>query len=64
MNPMLEILIFTLNAIIIYFLADWILRQIEARRGKVLKQRQVVFFVIILTLALISFQTLKAILAA
>jgi hypothetical protein len=64
MNPMLEILVFTLNAIIVYFLADWILRQIEARRGAVLKQRQVVFFVIILTLALISFQFLKAILAA
>jgi hypothetical protein len=64
MNPMLEILVFTLNAIIVYFLADWILRQIEARRGAVLKQRQVFFFVIILTLALISFQFLKAILAA
>ena len=64
MNPMLEILVFTLNAIIVYFLADWILRQIEARRGAVLKQRQVVFFVIILTLALVSFQFLKAILAA
>ncbi len=64
MNPMLEILVFTLNAIIVYFLADWILRQIEARRGAVLKQRQVVFFVIILTLALISFRFLKAILAA
>ena len=64
MNPMLEILVFTLNAIIVYFLADWILRQIEARRGAVLKYRQVVFFVIILTLALISFQFLKAILTA
>jgi len=64
MNPMLEILVFTLNAIIVYFLADWILRQIEARRGAVLKYRQVVFFVIILTLALASFQFLKAILAA
>ena len=64
MNPMLEILVFTLNAIIVYFLADWILRQIEARRGAVLKNRQVVFFVIILTLALISFNFLKAILAA
>jgi len=61
---MLEILIFTLNAIVIYFLADWILRQIEARRGKVLKQRQVIFFVIILALAIVSFQVLQTILAA
>lgn len=64
MNPMFEILIFTLNAIVIYLLADWILRQIEARRGAVLKQRQIVFFAIILALALISFQALKAILPA
>ena len=64
MNPVLEILIFTLNAIVIYFLADWILRQIEARRGKVLKQRQVIFFVIILALAIVSFQVLQTILAA
>ena len=64
MNPMFEILVFTLNAIVIYFLADWILQQIEAWRGEVLKQRQVAFFAIILTLALISFQVLKAILPA
>ncbi len=61
---MTEILLFTLNAIVIYLLADWILRQIEARRGEVLKQRQAVFFVIILALALVSFQALNLILAA
>ena len=56
---MSEILIFTLNAIVIYFLADWIVRMIEARRGEVLKQRQVVFFVIILVLALVTFRLLR-----
>jgi hypothetical protein len=61
MNPALEILIFTLNAIIIYFLADWILRTIEARRGGVLKQRQLVFFAIILVLALVSFRFLRVV---
>ncbi len=61
MNPMLEILVFTLNAIIVYFLADWILRQIEARRGAVLKNRQVFFFVIILLFALIRRQSISAI---
>ena len=64
MNPVLEILVFTLNAIVIYLLADWILKQIEARRGEVLKSRQAVFFVIILVLALVSFQVLQSILAA
>ena len=56
---MTEILFFTLNAIVIYFLADWIVRMIEARRGEVLKQRQVVFFAIILVLALVTFRLLR-----
>ena len=59
MNPMLEILVFTLNAIFIYFVADWIIRMIEAKRGEVLKQRQIVFFAVILVLALITFRLLK-----
>ncbi|MGI9232806.1 MAG: hypothetical protein ACR2RD_04170 [Woeseiaceae bacterium] len=58
---MTEILIFTLNAIVMYFLADWIVRMIEAKRGEVLKQRQAIFFVIILALLLISFQILRLI---
>lgn len=58
---MTEILIFTLNAIVMYFLADWIVRTIEAKRGEVLKQRQAIFFVIILALLLVSFQVLKVI---
>ncbi len=57
---MTEILIFTLNAIVMYFLADWIVRIIEAKRGEVLKQRQAIFFVIILVLLLVSFQALNA----
>ncbi len=61
---MTEILLFTLNAIVIYLLADWILRMLEAQRGEIFKQRQAVFFVIILVLALISFQVLQAVLAA
>lgn len=55
-----EILIFTLNAIAMYFVADWIVRMIETRRGEVLKQRQAIFFVIILVLLLVSFQVLKS----
>ena len=56
---MTEILVFTLNAIFIYLFSDWIIRTIEERRGEVLKQRQVVFFVVFLVLALVSFQVLR-----
>lgn len=63
MNPMVEILVFTLNAIFIYFVADWIVRVIEMKRGEVLKNRQIVFFAVILVLALITFRLLRVLLA-
>jgi hypothetical protein len=56
---MSDLILFTLNAIVIYLLSDWIVKLIEKRRGKVLKQRQVVFFGVFLVLALTSFQILK-----
>jgi hypothetical protein len=59
---MSELILFTLNAIVIYLLSDWLIRQIEKRRGEALKQRQVIFFVIFLTLALTSFQLMKMLL--
>ena len=59
----MEILIFTLCAIGIYLASDWIIRRIEEKRGEVLKQRQVVFFVVFLTLALVTFQILRRVLA-
>ena len=59
---MMEIVVFTLNAIVVYLLADWIIRAIERKKGEVLKNRQVIFFVIFLSLALISFNFLKALL--
>ncbi len=60
---MSELILFTLNAIVVYLLADWLVRTIEKRRGGVMKQRQVVFFAIFLVLALTSFQFLRYLLA-
>ena len=60
---MSEIILFTLNAVVIYLVADWLVRLIEKRRGAVMKQRQVVFFFIILVLAMVSFQVLQNVLA-
>jgi surface polysaccharide O-acyltransferase-like enzyme len=58
----MEILLFTAVAIAIYVASDWILQFIEAQRGKPLKQRQVIFFVVFLTLAMTSFEILQRIL--
>lgn len=57
----MELVVFTINAIAIYLLADWLLTFLEKRRGKVLAQRQVVFFFIFLLLALISFSVIQAV---
>jgi len=59
---MSDLILFTLNAIVIYLVSDWLVRLIEKRRGEALKQRQVVFFVIFLTLALVSFRFMKILL--
>jgi hypothetical protein len=59
---MIEVLIFTLNGIVIYLVADQIVRMLEAKRGEALKNRQVIFFIIFLTLALITFQVLQTVL--
>jgi len=61
---MMEVVVFTLNAIVIYLLADWIVRAIETKKGEVLKNRQVVFFVIFFALALISFNVLPVLLTS
>lgn len=59
----MEVFLFTLNAIVIYLFADWLLRMIETRRGSAMPYRQVVFFAIFLTLAMTSFGLLRTILA-
>ena len=56
---MSELILFTLNAIVIYLVSDRLLRMIEKRRGAVLKQRQVVFFAIFLVLVMTSFGILR-----
>ena len=61
---MMEIVVFTLNAIVVYLLADWIIRAMERKKGEAIKNRQVIFFVIFLSLALISFNVLKTLLTS
>jgi len=50
---------FTLVAIVLYLASDWILEQIEVSAGKRLEYRSVVFFVILMTLAVASFSLIQ-----
>ncbi len=54
---------YTLAGLILYVLSDWILKQIEKWRGEVFEQRTLIFFVIILVLALTTFKAIELITA-
>ena len=56
---MLEIISYTLAGIILYVVSDSILEQLEMRRGERFAHRDIIFFVIILTLALITFASIE-----
>lgn len=58
----MEIVYFTLVAIGLYFVSDALLDRIERARGRRFEQRQVVFFVIILTLGVLTFNLISALL--
>ena len=55
---MLSFFLYTAAGLILYFLSDWILNQIEVRRGQRFANRSVVFFVIILMLAVAVFNVI------
>ncbi len=52
-------ILYTVAAIALYLLSDWILNQIEIKRGKRLEHRSLIFFAIIMVLALSSFSLIE-----
>jgi MFS family permease len=54
-----EAVYFTLVAVALYFAADWVLDRIERELGRRLEHRTLVFFVILLSLALASFALIR-----
>ena len=54
-------LYYTVTAVLLYLLSDWILNRIEQSVGKRLQYRSAVFFVIIMVLALVSFEMIDRI---
>lgn len=55
----MAILYYTLAGIVLYLAADWILNRIEARRGRRFENRTLIFFAILLVLAVTSFQLIQ-----
>ncbi len=56
---MIEIVAYTLVGIILYLGSDWILVQIENASGRQFENRSLVFFAIIMILALSSFAVVR-----
>jgi len=54
-----EIVYFTLVAIGLYAFATWALDRVERARGQRFENRNIIFFVIILVLALLSFELME-----
>ena len=55
----MSVVYFTIVAIILYFAADWLLERVEVAAGRRLEHRSLIFFVILLALALSSFSLIQ-----
>lgn len=55
----MEIVLFTIVAVALYFASDWALRTLERVHGAPLPYRNVIYFVIILVFTLASFEFLQ-----
>ena len=55
----MEAVYFTVAAIALYFISDWILDRIERAAGRRFEYRTLIFFAIIATLALITFWAIR-----
>jgi len=55
----MEMLYYTVAAIFLYLVSDWILNQIENRRGERFENRSLVFFAIILVLSVVLFNLIQ-----
>jgi hypothetical protein len=57
----LSAIYFTVAGIVLYLAADWLLQRIEASAGRRFEYRSLIFFVILLSLAVITFEFIQRI---
>lgn len=55
----MEMVYYTVVAVILYFVSDWLLNRIEHRAGRRFEHRTLYFFGILVTLALLSFAAIR-----
>lgn len=60
----MEVFYFTVTAILCYVIADWVLKRVEAVAGRRFENRSLIFFGILLGLALASFSLIRSLAGA
>jgi hypothetical protein len=60
----MEVVYFTLTAAACYMISDWALKRMEARAGRRFEHRTLIFFAMILSLALVSFALVRSLVGA
>lgn len=55
----MEMIYYTVAAVLLYLVSDWILNRIEIRRGARFEHRSLIFFAIILVLAVTLFNLIQ-----
>jgi len=60
----MEALYYTITGVVLYLLADRILRLLETRAGRIFEHRTLIFFVLLLTMALVTFAAIRRLLPA
>ena len=55
----MEMIYYTVTAVLLYLVSDWILNRIEIRRGARFEHRSLIFFAIILVLAVAVFNLVQ-----
>jgi hypothetical protein len=58
----MEAVYYTITGIVLYLLADRILRVIEARAGRIFEHRTLIFFALLLSMALVTFALIRRLL--
>ena len=52
-------ILFTIVGVALYFVSDWLLQRVEATAGRRFEYRSLIFFVILLSLALVTFSFIQ-----
>ncbi|MGI9200485.1 MAG: hypothetical protein ACR2QL_05465 [Woeseiaceae bacterium] len=55
----MEIVYFTLVAALLYLISNWLVERLEVAAGRRFEYRSLLFFVVLLTLAMVSFYLIR-----